>query len=165
MDDNKKINENYLEKVDGGIGFKELKRGLLASLPLSVRQKLARARSDNEACKILAESGVDYQDIESKMKDVFARGGKDLLALNDVELEKIAGGFETDKYGDIECWECDASSRDDFSYQFWASTFLTKGTIYRCKKCGTYQIRYDKNNCRSMSPEVYDAWVDKNFEF
>ena len=28
MDDNKKINENDLEKVDGGIGFKKLKGSL-----------------------------------------------------------------------------------------------------------------------------------------
>ena len=164
MDDNKQLNENDLKNVDGGFAFATLKKNLLESLPLNVRQQLARAKSDNEACQILANSGVDYQSIEKQMKEVFAGNGKDLYALNDIELEKIAGGFETEKYGDIECWECEASNRDDFSYQFWASTFLTEGSIYRCKKCGTYQIRYDKHNLRSMDKEKYNSWVKEHFE-
>lgn len=50
---------------------------------MEVKRKLALAKSDNEACKILADSDIDYEAIEARIKNIFARNGKDLLALND----------------------------------------------------------------------------------
>ena len=157
----KDLNEKELKDVNGGLAFGEFKQELLAKLPLEVKRKLALAKSDNEACRILADSGIDYESIEAKMKNVFARNDKDLLALNDRQLETIAGGFDTDDYGEFVCWNCKASDRDDFSYQFWASTFLTSGRIYRCKKCGTYMLKTNKNYSTSMDEESYKKWLDE----
>ena len=157
----KDLNEKELKDVNGGLAFGEFKQELLAKLPLEVKRKLALAKSDNEACRILADSGIDYESIEAKMKNVFARNDKDLLALNDRQLETIAGGFDTDDYGEFVCWNCKASDRDDFSYQFWASTFLTSGRIYRCKKCGTYILKTTKNISTSMDEASYKKWLDE----
>ena len=162
MEKEKKLSEEQLKDIDAGLAFKELKSDLLAALPLQIKQKLARAKSDNEACKILADSGINYEAIEKKMKEVFARKGKDLLALNDKQLEAIAGGFEDEDYGTIMCFNCYTDKRDDLSYQFWASTFLTSGRIYRCKKCGLYNKILKNRHITVMTETDYDNWLKDN---
>ena len=157
----KDLNEKELKDVNAGLAFAEFKQELLAKLPVEVKRKLALAKSDNEACKILADSGIDYEAIEARMKNIFARNGKNLLALNDRQLEAISGGFDTDSYGEFVCRNCKATESDDFSYQFWASTFLTSGRIYRCKKCGTYILKTTKNSSTFMDEAVYDEWLDE----
>ena len=159
MEDNKNINEKELDNVSGGRGFLELKRRLMTELPLEVRRKLAAARSDNEACAILVESGINYEAIEKEMKDFFAEYNKDLLKLDDKQLEAIVGGFEDEDYGTIKCWMCGTENRDDLSYQFWASTFLTKGRVYRCKKCGHYELVYASRYIECMTEDQYDQWL------
>ena len=88
-----------------------------------------------------------------------------MLTLNDKQLESIAGGFDTDDYGEFICNDCKATDRDDFSYQLWVSAFLTSGRIYRCKKCGTYILKKSKDTSIYMDKESYDQWIENIFSF
>ena len=165
MEDSKNINDKDLEKVSSGLAFAQFRQELLSKLPSEVRCKLAKAKSDNEACAIIAENSINYEAIEEEMRDFFAKYTQDMRKLNDQELEAIAGGFESGDYGEVTCWCCKASNRDDFSYQFWASTFLTSGRIYRCKKCGSYQVNYTSGNVWCMPKEEYDKWLNDKLDF
>ncbi len=126
--------------VNGGVGIvlKPIKE-TLATLSADVKEKLSKANTDVEVCKILSDNGIDVEKIEKEIKRLVPNFNKDYLALNDGDLAKISGGFKN-KFSetDVHC-TCGASNRKQFSYQFFASNFHDDDEvfdIYRCKECG-----------------------------
>lgn len=88
-----------------------------------VRTRLQQAMSDNEACAILVEAGVDVEAIERELADE--------------QLENVAGGWEgIDR--EYECPWCHEKDREMVSRQFWASLFIDSGSKWRCRKCEKY---------------------------
>lgn len=76
-----------------------------------VRARLQQAMSDNEACAILVEAGVDVEAIERELADE--------------QLENVAGGWEgIDR--EFECPWCHEKDREMVSRQFWASLLLIR---------------------------------------
>ena len=166
MSEFKKINDKDLETVSGGRLAElraALRKDILTLIPENVRGKLADVKSDVEACKLLAENGVDLDAIEKKIKDAYAKMKINVLELSDTELDTIVGGFDNDKYDDIHCWKCGASERDDFSYQFWASSFLAEGRIYRCRKCDLYYHFINDIEREVWNKYQYTDWLNKSF--
>lgn len=132
-----------LDSVSGGAGLAAAdarKERLLEMIPEDVKKKLALAKGDVEVSRILAESGIDPESVEKKIKDLYSDAAGDILALTDTELENVSGGFSDDSVGEVWCDVCNNTNRDQFSYQFWASQFITGGRIFRCKKCNTYVV-------------------------
>ena len=87
-----------------------------------LRERLQKAPSDMEACRILAEGGIDLEEMER--------------ALSDDELEGVSGGW-MDGGNDLCCYHCGNRDRNMVSRQFWASLFASS-TKYRCKVCNGY---------------------------
>ncbi len=134
----KKIDNEDLEKVDGGkaAAFEALRHNLQGMLPEDVRQKVREANGDVETCRVLAENGIDVEQIEKKIKKAgFNLNKIGLQELPDEELDKIAGGFETDGIN-IKC-RCGAVHRSCFSYQIIDTMFSYDfvRNIWRCKNC------------------------------
>ena len=136
----KKVDDKNIEEVAGGRGknYQILKQDVLAMIPEDLKDKLNLAKSDMEACKILAEHGVDLAKIEKKIADAGFNQLKIGLQLKDDSLADINGGFKEDNRYDVVC-ECGNGNEDDFSRQFWASLVSNRfRSIYRCKKCNNY---------------------------
>ena len=141
MEDNKKINDKELEKVDDGIleAYRKVNDELRELLPDDVQKQLENARGDVDFCKILANNGIDVEMVEKKIKDAGFDVNKICLQVPDEGLEKVAGGFELNQQL-IRC-RCGNEDRDEFSWQFFASRFHASASlydIYRCKLCNTY---------------------------
>ena len=66
-----------------------------------------------------------------------------LQEVSDDALDKVAGGWKCYD-AEVRC-RCGNGNRDDFSYQFWASSLYGPRTKkYRCKKCNSYmKVTYD----------------------
>ena len=155
----KTINDSQLEKASGGLSEQQradLRNDLLAMIPESVRAQLTSVRGNVEACKLLAENGVDVEKLEKKIKDAYAGVKKDLLSLSERELANISGGVDDRRYNTVSC-ECGNSNEDDFSYQFFVSQLMS-GRAYRCKRCGNYVLIRNDTYRRIMSPEEYRNW-------
>ena len=93
MENKNDIKEEALDHVSGGSAhLLALKEEVLASLPADVKEKLDSAPSDAQVCKVLAESGIDVEALENKIK----KGGFNLnkigLQLSDQELSQASGG-------------------------------------------------------------------------
>ena len=144
VEEMKKIDNEELEKVDGGTAsaLAELRAEFKKMIPAEVQEKVSAAVGDEAIRKILAENGVDVEQIEKKIAGSrFAQAKIGLQELPDESLDKIAGGSASSKT-DFAC-ECGNDNRDDFSIQFWRSAFSTifdseYDLVYRCKKCNTY---------------------------
>jgi hypothetical protein len=116
-----------------------LRKELTEKLPADVLKQLEGAYSDAECCKILAENGVDLDEIEKTIADHGFDMHKLGLQLPETELEGVSGGFKDSDYdGDVKCPWCGTSSRKDFSRQQWRSLFSTMKSYYRCEKCNLY---------------------------
>ena len=137
----KKIDKDELEKVDGGAfvaSYQTLRRDLKEMIPDEVREKLKNASGDVDTCRILAENGVDVEKIEKKIEDAGLKVKKiGFQELADEALSNVAGGWK--RYGaEIRC-ACGNDDYEEFSYQFWASSFcFGPSWKYRCKKCNRY---------------------------
>ncbi len=95
----------------------------MMTLPEELRKKLKEAQSDMEACKLLADNGIDPEKFEQSLPDGY--------------LENVSGGY--DSFGiEIRCPECKTADKDRISRQFWASMFADSATKYRCRECGCY---------------------------
>ncbi len=137
----KKIENEALEKVDGGAAaaYAALEEDVKEMIPAEVQEKLNAVKNRAEACRILAENGIEVDRIEKKIAAAgIARARTGLQELTDQALDKIAGGFETDGV-EIRC-ECGTYDRSCFSYQV-IDTFMSTDkvdAVYRCKNCGMY---------------------------
>lgn len=151
------IKNEELENVLGGY-IDQLKQELADKIPANVREQLPFASGDVGVCKSLAENGVDLAQIEERIKQTYKKIGKDVLALNDLELENTVGGFQDSDYdGDVRC-DCGNNDRKQFSYQFWAS-ILNSGNhgIYRCKKCNLYTQIVNKGSLHYFDKDYFDT--------
>ena len=93
MAENKTINNEELEKVDGGLAnaYQTLKKDVAGMIPPDVKEKLRTARGNVEACRILAENGINVETIEKKIADAgFDQIKIGLQEVPDDALEKIA---------------------------------------------------------------------------
>ena len=153
MEEMKKIDNEALEKVDGGAaGLEVARKEVMVGIPVEVQGKIRAARSDAEARRILAENGIDAEKLEKKI----AAAGVNPITLSklpDEALDKVAGGFEV-RGAEIRC-ECGNDNREDFSYQFWASSF-SAGEKYRCKKCYRYMRIKNLYSNEPVEIEYYD---------
>jgi predicted RNA-binding Zn-ribbon protein involved in translation (DUF1610 family) len=95
----------------------------MQKLPNELLDKLQDARSDMEACKMLADNGVNVEEFEK--------------SVSNEELNKIAGGWQCFGY-EFKCPNCGEADRDNISRQFWASMFMDSATKYRCRTCNHY---------------------------
>ena len=137
----KKIDNDELEKVDGGTAsaFAELREEFKKMIPAEVQEKANAAVGDEAVRKILAENGIDVEQIEKKIARAgFGQAKISLQELPDEALDKIAGGFETDGV-EIKC-PCGVHDRSCFSYQVIDTLMSTDivDSVYRCKNCGMY---------------------------
>ena len=155
MEEMKKIDNEALEKVDGGAaGLEVARKEVMVGIPVEVQGKISAARSDAEARRILAENGIDAEKLEKKI----AAAGVNPITLSklpDEALDKVAGGWE--RYGaEIRC-ACGNDDYEEFSYQFWASSFcFGPSWKYRCKKCNRYMkitVEYENEPAKI---EYYD---------
>jgi len=100
-----------------------------------------------KARKILAENGIDVEMIEQMIADAgFDQIRIGLQEERDQELEMISAGFKLNDGVKLVC-TCGAKDPEDFSYQFWCSSFdcgPDEG-IFRCRKCNRY-FKVDKDN-------------------
>ena len=88
-----------------------------------LREKLKTCKSDVEACKMLADNGVDVEEFQKSLPDEV--------------LNKVGGGYK-DIIGDtVYCPWCKESEYDSISYQCIASLFSNIDT-YRCRTCGKF---------------------------
>lgn len=157
----KTVDDSKLDEISGGLSDEKrnaLRKELLKLIPEEVRTRLASVKSDVDACRLLAENGINIEEVENRIKDAYAGVGKDLLSLTDRELENVSGGFQDNDFGFIWCSNCTNNNRDDFSYQFWVSQLMPEGCAYRCKKCGHYILVRDHTYRKVMTPEEYDRW-------
>ena len=137
----KKIDNEELEKVDGGTAsaLAELRAEFKKMIPVEVQEKVSAAVGDEAIRKILAENGVDVEQIEKKIAGSrFAQAKIGLQELPDESLDKIAGGFKVDGV-EIKC-PCGVHDRSCFSYQVIDTLMSTDivDSVYRCKNCGMY---------------------------
>ena len=142
--DNEAIKKTYTSKAAAYYG---LKQDLQKIIPAEVQKKLDAAISDVETCKILAENGIDVEMIEQMITDAgFDQIKIGLQEERDKELEMISAGFKLNDGVELVC-TCGAKDPEDFSYQFWCSSFdcgPDEG-IFRCRKCNRY-FKVDKDN-------------------
>ena len=158
------IEDKDLNDVSGGVIAKRRKalyEDIMSLLPENVKVNLTETKSNVEVCKLLAENGVDLELIEDKIKEAYAKMKVNVLELKDTELETVVAGFDNEKYGDIHCWKCGTSDRDDFSYQFWASNFIAEGRIYRCKICDLYYHFINDVEREVWNKYQYADWLNK----
>lgn len=96
----------------------------MMDLSKEMKEKLSEAKSDVDACKMLADNGIDVEEFEK--------------SLSESELETIKGGY-TPAFSDfeIECPNCHNGEKEMISRQFWASMFCDSATKYRCRNCNT----------------------------
>lgn len=95
----------------------------MMQLPKELLKKLEVAESDVQACKILADNGIDPEEFEKTLPDHF--------------LEEVNGGYKRGTV-EIHCPDCGNGDSDEISRQFWASMFTDSATKYRCRKCDCY---------------------------
>ena len=83
----KKIDNEELEKVDGGMAaaYRRLHQDVDSLIPSEVKEILETAKSDVEVCRILAENGIDVEEehffahmlnIKGRMEDAKEFGKK-----------------------------------------------------------------------------------------
>ena len=124
-----------------------MKQDLRKIIPVELQEKLDAAKSDMETCKILADNGIDVEMIEQKIADAgFDQIKIGLQEERDIELEMLSAGFRFKDGAEVVC-TCGAKDPEDFSYQFWVSSFECGPNegIFRCRKCNRY-FKLDANN-------------------
>ena len=130
---NSNLNERMLEAEIS------LRNALKDKVPEEILDQLEGTGSDQDCCRILAENGVDLEEIEKIIADHGFDMHKIGLQLQDTELESVSGGFyDSDFEGDVKCPWCNNSDRGNFSRQAWRSFFSRKKSYYRCKSCNQY---------------------------
>ena len=90
MDEMKKIDNETLEKVDGGTAsaFAELREEFKKMIPAEVQEKASVAVGDEAVRKILAENGIDVEKIDKKIARAgFGQAKIGLQELPDEALE------------------------------------------------------------------------------
>ena len=97
----------------------------MMKLSKELQEKLSAAETDVQACKILADNGVDPEAFEKTLPDSF--------------LDQVNGGYESMGLS-IKCPNpnCLNADKDQISRQFFASMFCDSATKFRCCKCNTY---------------------------
>lgn len=115
-------------------------------VPAELMEKLKDAKGDVEFCKILADHGVDVEEIEKAVKNSGVDYGEIGIVLDQDELADVSGGW-TEQVGDRDvvyaCPWCGNGDRSETSRQFWATLGANimssqAVTVYRCKKCDQY---------------------------
>ena len=146
----KKIDNDELEKVDGGMAsFQALKQDLNEMIPAEVREKLKKPRGDVGVSKILAENGIDVEKIEKRIEDAgFELKKTGFQGVADELLDKVSGG-SAQAGVQIKC-KCGNCDRNKMSFQFLASLagsldayYGGANSVYRCELCDTYIYVYD----------------------
>ena len=147
----KKIDNDELEKVDGGMAasFQALKQDLNEMIPAEVREKLKKPRGDVGVSRILAENGIDVEKIEKRIEDAgFELKKIGFQEVADEALANVAGG-SAQAGVKIKC-KCGNCDRHKMSFQILAS--IAEGldryngganSVYRCELCNTYIFVYD----------------------
>ena len=149
----KKIDNDELEKVDGGMAasFQALKQDLNEMIPAEVREKLKKPRGDVEVSRILAENGIDVEMIEKRIEDAGLPVKKiGFQKVADEALANIAGG-SAQAGVKIKC-KCGNCDRNKMSFQIFASIaegldryYGGANSVYRCELCDTYIYVYDNH--------------------
>ena len=89
-----------------------LRKELIVRLPDDVMKKIEGAYSDAECCRILAENGVNLDEIEKTIADHGFDMHKIGLQVPENELENVAGGFkDSDYFEDVACPWCNTSEK------------------------------------------------------
>lgn len=78
-------------------------------------------KTDVEACKILADKGIDVEKLQKELPDEF--------------LSQIGGAYVDWCGVEIHCPTCGNADKNELSFQVIATLYAFK-TIYRCRKCG-----------------------------
>lgn len=142
----KRLNEEQLEKVDGGMAetFAILREEVSAMVPVDVQEKIKNASGDVEIYRILAENGINTEELAHKFKAKGINLDKIYMkSLPDEKLEKIVGGAGEGPRLICKC----GATRKDWSFQilesFFASLDYEAYKAYRCEKCNRYIWVYD----------------------
>ncbi len=96
----------------------------MMKLPIELLAELEKANSDVQACKLLADNGIDPEQFEQTLPDSF--------------LELISSGYAGTSDFKIYCPICGNANTDDLSRQSWASMFTDNAVKYRCRKCSGF---------------------------
>lgn len=160
MTDKQHIDDSVLNEAAGGT-YEKVRESLLTEISDELREKLTLAVTDKQACKILADSGINVEDLERRVEELGIPVKQ--LSLSEDLLDKVVGGFQDSDYNfDVRC-VCGNANRDEFSRQFWSSLFNSKAkSIYRCKKCGQYLVIRDSRTTEYFPAELYDeqfSWL------
>ena len=143
--------------------YTELLKEVRAMLPAEVLEKLKGVVSDVEFCKILADNGIDVEEIEKKVKNSGVDFSESTVVLDNDELSNINGGWYewvSDHNVLYECPHCHNGDRERNSRQFWASlgaNFLSSQAvvIYRCRNCGHFwEMRQGQLSLLDREPEL-----------
>ena len=86
-----------------------------------LEEKLINTASDVDACKLLADNGIDPEEYEKSLPDSF--------------LNKVNGGYKSLGGTTIKCPWCQNDDEKEISYQIWASMWTDGVSKYRCCKC------------------------------
>ena len=153
-----------LKDIDGiTAAYNNLKHDIQAMIPDEVKEKLNSVTSDIEACRILADNGVDIHVLEKKIKDAGFPAHASTSDLEENALENVSGGFFIGNAStDVVC-KCGNRKREDFETLF--ITGLTAGSyknyryVFKCKKCGqivgvkdTGEIEYINRGNTPLNP-------------
>ena len=105
-------------------------------IPDDVKEAVNAAKSDKEACKAMADAGLDVEQIERALPDHF--------------LDDVSGGWNGIGKDSYHCPHCGNDDRDRVSRQFWASMFMDSATKYRCKNCNHYFTISSYGTCKDL---------------
>lgn len=144
--------------------YTELLKEVRAMLPAEVLEKLKGVASDVEFCKILADNGIDVEEIEKKVKNSGVDFSESTVVLDNDELSNINGGWYewvSDHNVLYECPHCHNGDRERNSRQFWATlsaNFFSPSqavVIYRCRNCGQFwEMRQGQLSLLDREPEL-----------
>ena len=113
----------------------ELKNTVISD---ELKEQVNESKSDNQACRALADAGVDVEAFEKELPDDY--------------MNTVAGGWEGLDGRDLHCPHCGNNDRDEVSYQIWASMFMDSASKYRCKKCNHYFKITSYGECVDLGP-------------
>ncbi len=103
-----------------------------------LKQQINDSKSDMEACKALADAGIDLETFEKELPDGY--------------MDKVAGGWAGVDNRDLHCPHCGNNDRDEVSYQIFASMFMDSAGKYRCKKCNHFFKITTYGECVDLGP-------------
>ena len=162
----KKIEDEKLEKVDGGSGtsLRGQKQDLRGMIPDAVQEKLKTAKNEKDANRILAENGINIEELKNKI--AVKKIDPTLLGkrLPDDKLSDINGGFQNWLDQEVHCPVCGNTNEEDFTYQFWITQLIylyDYSQFYKCDVCQSYIATCKHGNGHTYCTPVDEDWIDQ----